>query len=115
MSAMYLLDPWIIHHVNPAMLVALSTGVASAAMVAAAAVMGRWFTRMERAARAEGTAPSPGPRIEPALPDPTPAPSAFGALSLGPATTILPLAPMSQLSPLAGSGTQPTAAAGSAV
>ncbi len=113
MSAIYLLDPLVIHHVNPATALALGAGLASAATVAAAGLMGRWFTRVEREARAEGTpAPVQASRAETSAPDLTVAPTALGKLTLGPTAPMLPLTPMVQL-PLSTSASKPVAASGS--
>lgn len=53
MSATGLLEPLIILHLNPGTVMALGATVVSAASFAAAAIMGGWFTRIEREARAK--------------------------------------------------------------
>lgn len=113
MSATYLLDPLIIHHVNPATAMALGAGLASAASVVAAGVMGRWFTRAEREARAED-APARllGAGVQASAAETLAAPTALGNLTFGPTAPMLPLTPIVHL-PLGTPTKKPIAASGS--
>lgn len=101
MSAMSLVDPFVIHHVHPTTLLALSTGVASAATLAAG-LMGRWFTRMERLERVDVVSPpAPTSLTEQAALD-VPGAGVLGSLTmpgvpnqgvLPPHASIAPIAP----------------------
>ncbi|MBK7721310.1 MAG: hypothetical protein IPI32_03520 [Austwickia sp.] len=75
-------DPLVIHHVSPAAIMAIGAGVISAASVATG-VIGHWFTRMERQARAEGLAEVGADRRLP-LSDSLPGEVALGPGGLAP-------------------------------